>query len=99
MKNILLLILFVSSTAYCQLSENNIRNTSKYQKKGRYEWKIYIDASGRVLAQIDSVRYKLHPTFKIREVKGNKSDRFSYGAIGWGEFFVGVKVFYKNGRL
>ena len=90
--------ILLSELCFCQLSDLNIKNTSSYRSRGRYNWRIYIDASSIVLNSIDTVRYTLHPTFREPIVYGNARDKFSYSAIGWGEFNVIVKIIYRDKR-
>lgn len=99
MKTIFLLVCIVLPViCFCQLSERNIKNTSQYRSKGRYNWRIYIDTSSTVLNTIESVQYTLHPTFRQPNVYGNPSDHFSYSALGWGEFNVIVRIKYRDRR-
>ena len=81
-----------------QLTSLEIKNTSQYIKKGKYKWKVYIDAAPNVLNSIKKVQYTLHPTFKDTLVAGNPKDKFSYRAIGWGEFALYINIYYKNNR-
>ena|SRR5690242_19545777 len=75
-----------------------VRNTSQYIGKGRYKWKVYLEASQNVLGTIRRVQYTLHPTFKDTLVNGNSHDKFSYTATGWGEFSLYVNIYYINNR-
>jgi tetratricopeptide (TPR) repeat protein len=85
------------------LTESDIKivNTSSSinDKKGWYNWEIYLDAPKSVLSSIDDVEYNLHPSFKdpIRRINDPKNG-FVLKSNGWGEFKVKVKIKLKNGE-
>ena len=63
-----------------------------------YEWIVYVDEDESVLNQIEAVEYLLHPTFPnpLRRRK-NASEKFALKSAGWGEFYIKITVFFKNG--
>ncbi|MBI4471175.1 MAG: hypothetical protein HY646_00810 [Acidobacteria bacterium] len=64
-----------------------------------FDWEVFIDEDQSKLEQIDHVTYFLHPTFPdpVRTVR-NPENRFALKSRGWGEFDVGVRIVYKDGR-
>lgn len=70
-------------------------------KKGYYNWAVYLKGHPASLKDISHVVYTLHPTFKQREQKVTytQSNIFRYCATGWGEFDLGVKIFFKDKRI
>lgn len=74
-----------------------IDNTARYAGNGRYSWTVFVKGDAKSLAQLESVQYTLHPTFQNPVVWG-KGANFSYSAVGWGEFNILTKIFYKDKR-
>jgi transcription initiation factor IIF auxiliary subunit len=59
-----------------------------------------LDAPEDVLAQIDSVRYELHPTFQPPyQIVRAREICFRLTRVGWGVFQVGVKVTFKDNTV
>jgi len=86
----------IRSARFNQVTQQQIKNTSSFVRRGVYNWKIYIDAPQSVLDAISYVEYTLHPTFRPPVVRGNAGSQFSYSSSGWGEFNIKVKVVYRN---
>jgi transcription initiation factor IIF auxiliary subunit len=78
---------------------NNIaRHVGTKYGKDWYEWMVYVDEKDEVLEQIKAVEYLLHRTFpdplRVIEVPYNK---FACESSGWGEFWIAITVFFRNG--
>ena len=63
-----------------------------------YQWRVFMDESPTVLSQVESVLYRLHPTFPnpIHLVDDPRSN-FALTSQGWGEFLMRITVFLKDG--
>lgn len=78
-------------------------NASRYIGNENWEWILYASSPVDVLARIQTVTYKLHPTFTPRfvtvprEGDGNAGRPFGLRRIGWGTFRVEAKVKWTNG--
>jgi transcription initiation factor IIF auxiliary subunit len=79
-----------------------VKQSSEY--RGKYEgydwwnWSIWIEASKSVLAQIEYVEYKLHPTFPERiQKRTNADEKFLLTEEGWGEFMIDIEIKRHNG--
>jgi transcription initiation factor IIF auxiliary subunit len=71
-------------------------------KKGQYDyfdWEVYVDEADQVLESIKHVVYFLHKTFPdpIRTIS-RKEEGFVLKSRGWGEFEIGIQIFFKNGE-
>lgn len=78
---------------------NNIaRDVGLRHGQDWYEWIIYVDEKEEILEKINSVEYLLHPSFPnpLRK-RTNKENNFALESSGWGEFYVKITVFFKNG--
>ena len=76
-------------------------NTSTPTEGHRYDWVVRLEApSPDQLDNIEKVEYVLHPTFPhpVRMVI-DRSNLFAMSSSGWGEFEVGVKVYFKDGTM
>lgn len=63
-----------------------------------FDWMIYVDEESKILDQIESVEYLLHPSFpNPLRTKTNKEENFALKSSGWGEFDLRITVFFKNG--
>src|ERR1044072_2272275 len=70
----------------------------KYQSNDWWNWSVWIEAPAMVLAQIEYVEYKLHPTFPDPvEKRTNAADKFRLVSEGWGEFMIELDIKQKNG--
>ncbi|MEP6636985.1 MAG: pYEATS domain-containing protein [Acidobacteriota bacterium] len=75
-------------------------NTSKYSS-GHYNWTIYLIADDATLRNVDHVVYTLHPSFPNPVQTVNTRGgicAFALASNSWGEFNVGVRVVFKDGR-
>jgi transcription initiation factor IIF auxiliary subunit len=96
---IFLLLFYVYSGAQTtrKVVQANIKSKAHYVEKGRYDWKIYINADVSVLRTISYVEYKLNPTYPVPVNKRtNYKNKFLYENKGWGEFYITVTVVYNN---
>lgn len=95
-----------------ELSSNNLMvifMTIKFENYSRvlraegdwiyYEWKVFVDEPVERISKIDSIEYRLDPSFSnpIMVVKDRYS-RFSLVASGWGSFWVNVIANYIDGN-
>lgn len=99
--SIAILLLFnvnsVGQTRSGKITSANIKSKAHYVDKGRYNWKIYINADESILKTISYVEYTLHPTYPhpVNRVY-TYQNKFLYQNNGWGEFYITVVVVYKN---
>ena len=88
-------------TMSMQGASAKVSNTSHYVGDDRWSWTVFVVAPRSVLNQIQCVEYTLHPTFPnpIRRVcvRGKDSQAFALSSNGWGEFTIGVRIFYQDG--
>jgi pYEATS domain-containing protein involved in immunity/TIR domain-containing protein len=58
-----------------------------------WNWSVWIQGSDKALAELESVRYVLHPTFldPVRIV-ADRSTKFRLDSAGWGEFAIAAEV-------
>lgn len=65
-----------------------------------FNWTVFVDGSPAQLAEIESVTYVLHHTFRRprQKVRKNGDSGFPLSAVGWGEFEVVAIVDFKGGR-
>lgn len=73
-------------------------NSSAPVGADRYDWEIHLEA--RSAPEVAKVEYILHETYRnpVR-IRKNPEDSFSLQSTGWGEFDVGVKVYFKDGAV
>lgn len=72
----------------------------KIVEKDWYEWKVFVDENDEVLNKIDHVEYLLHPTFpNPRRVVFDRSTKFELRSSGWGQFYIQITVYFKDGSL
>jgi hypothetical protein len=83
-----------------QFSNNDVAVYSK-SGDGKYIYKVYLYLEGRDTFLVDSVTYKLHPTFseRIRKVKRTLSNQNCRLIIWtWGLFNVEAEIILKTGE-
>jgi hypothetical protein len=58
-----------------------------------WNWSVWVQGSDKALAELESVRYVLHPTFldPVRIVT-DRSTKFRIDSAGWGEFAIEAEV-------
>lgn len=63
-----------------------------------FEWKLFMDEPVKNLDKVRSVEYRLHETFPnpIRIIEDQNS-RFALRSAGWGEFWVFITIYLKDG--
>lgn len=98
---------FPASTTQAAEETIEVRNSSvylgknRYEGKGVWEWTIYVRGDKSTLDEIQCVTYTLHPTFPdpIRKVchMGEIDRAFSHTTRGWGTFTVDVLISFKDG--
>lgn len=76
-----------------------VAQNQKYEGDHWWKWSLWIDGSSEDLDRIDSVTYRLHPTFPepIRTVT-NRASKFQLRCSGWGIFRIPVEVRLKDGK-
>lgn len=77
-----------------------LKNDWKYVGDERWDWELYLDSDNPdELAEVESVKYILHPTFKnpIRIID-DSSGGFRLKTNGWGTFDTKAFVYLKNGK-
>ena len=76
-----------------------VAQNQKYEGDHWWKWSLWIEGSGEDLDRIESVTYRLHPTFPdpIRTVT-NRASKFQLRCSGWGIFRIPVEVRLKDGK-
>ena len=96
-------LLFIISPLALSAQNITALNTSEYLCNGKWKWTIFIQAFPKVLDDIRSVEYTLHPTFPnpVRRVNSIGDSRFPFGltTIGWGTFEISIEVIFRNGEV
>jgi len=85
------------------------RNTSRYLGNDQWEWTVFLTGSREILSSVQSVEYRLHPTFSpsVVVVQRQKAPLppyevekpFGLTRTGWGVFEIVIKVTFEDGRL
>jgi prokaryotic YEATS domain/TIR domain len=78
----------------------SISQNAKYAGSDWWKWSVWLDGTASELNEVDSVIYRLHPTFhdRVRKVT-NRDTKFRLESSGWGEFAIRVKINLKNGEV
>lgn len=65
-----------------------------------WEWSIWVEGPDDELAEVESVTYRLHPTFPhpVQKVT-DRSTKFRLRGSGWGEFMVAAEARLRSGRV
>ena len=76
-----------------------VAQSQRYEGDQWWKWSLWIEGSDEDLNLIDSVTYRLHPTFPepIRTVT-DRASKFQLRCSGWGIFRIPVEVRLKNGE-
>lgn len=76
-----------------------VAQNQKYEGNDWWKWSLWVEGSAEDLDQIESVTYRLHPTFPepIRTV-ADRASKFQLRCAGWGVFLIPVQVQLKDGR-
>jgi hypothetical protein len=65
-----------------------------------YSTSVSVNASAKVLSEIDKVVYYLHPTFKPNVIPvSTKENNFGISFNNWGIFNLNAKVYFKGGPV
>jgi transcription initiation factor IIF auxiliary subunit len=74
-----------------------IRQSSTYLGKERWEWSVWVDGPAEELDAIDHVTYILDSTFRdpVRTIE-DRSTNFRLTTSGWGTFTIAAKVVQKD---
>ncbi|MEM7086108.1 MAG: pYEATS domain-containing protein [Bacteroidota bacterium] len=74
-------------------------STKSETRKNYFNWAIWIESGESDIADIESVVYLLHSTFKNRVHKfTDPSTNFKIESSGWGEFRVEISITKKSGE-
>ena len=77
-----------------------VQQKSQYQGKDRWKWSVWIEGPAKELAQVDSVIYTLHPTFRNPvQIFKDRARKFRLDSAGWGEFKINVAINRKDGKV
>jgi peptidoglycan hydrolase-like protein with peptidoglycan-binding domain len=63
-----------------------------------FQWKVFMDEPDEKLDGVTAVEYRLHETFPdpIRVVE-DRASKFALESAGWGEFWIYITVYLKEG--
>lgn len=78
----------------CLLNDSTPRGTNWW------EWSVWVEGPDEALDEVESVTYRLHPTFPqpVQNVT-DRSDKFRLRSAGWGEFTVRAEAHLHTGRI
>jgi hypothetical protein len=80
-------------------SRLRLENDSKPLAEDRWQWSVWVEGPPEELAQVQSVTYRLHPTFPKPVVQvSDGTANFKFSSAGWGEFMITAHVEMKDGR-
>lgn len=92
-------MLLVLCASAVNAQEITVRNTAIYVGGGRYDWTVSLSGDTRALDSIRCVDYILHPSFPNPVQRTcDRSTGFALSSNGWGEFNMGVRILYRDGR-
>ena len=76
-----------------------IRQSEEYVTENWWKWSVWLEASPAELDQVESVEWRLHPTFPnpIRRVT-DRATKFRLETGGWGVFIIHAVVQLKDGK-
>jgi transcription initiation factor IIF auxiliary subunit len=76
-----------------------VAQSQKYEGGNWWRWSLWIEGSDDDLDRIESVTYRLHPTFPepIRTVT-DRASKFQLRCSGWGIFLIPIQVRLKDGK-
>jgi transcription initiation factor IIF auxiliary subunit len=77
-----------------------IEQESRYQGDDWWKWSIWLQGPEQELDEVESVEYKLHPTFPrpVRTVS-DRASNFRLATHGWGVFPIQAKIMKRNGEV
>ena len=80
-------------------SSLRLENDSKPEGDGWWTWSVWVNGSPEDVASVESVTYRLHPTFPKPVVHvRNRAENFRIKGSGWGEFTIAADVRTRDGR-
>lgn len=78
-------------------------NTAREQRRGWWQWTIFLQGPEEALGQVRCVEYTLHETFpdRVRAIceRGRGREAFPLSSSGWGTFTVQIRVILDSGRV
>lgn len=84
-----------------QRIESSLRliNDAAPSGEGWWTWSVWVEGEPDDLDQVESVTYRLHPTFPTPIVRvTDRETHFKLGSAGWGEFAIRADAQMKDGR-
>lgn len=77
----------------------SIGQSEHYEGDDWWTWAVWVEASDEALGQIDSVEWRLHPTFSnpVRRIR-DRASKFRLETGGWGVFKIVALVRLTNGE-
>ena len=75
-----------------------LENDSEPKGEGWWSWSVWVDGSEEDLAKVESVTYRLHPTFPQPVTRvSTPQTKFKLRSAGWGEFLIAADATMKPG--
>jgi hypothetical protein len=76
-----------------------LENDSEKRGEGWWKWSVWVEGSPEDVATVQSVTYRLHPTFPNPVVTvADASTKFKLSLSGWGEFAISADVTLNDGH-
>jgi hypothetical protein len=80
-------------------SSLRLENSSEPHGEGWWKWSVWVEGTPEDLASVESVTYRLHPTFPKPVVKvTTPGTKFKLSSAGWGEFAIAADAHMNDGR-
>lgn len=80
-------------------SSLRLENDSEPHSEGWWKWSVWVEGSAEDFSAIESVTYRLHPTFPNPVVRvSDASTKFRLSSVGWGEFAISADAQMSDGR-
>jgi hypothetical protein len=76
-----------------------LENDSSALGEGWWKWSVWVEGSDEDLTRVESVVYRLHPTFPKPVIEiADATTKFRLSSAGWGEFAIAADARMKDGR-
>jgi len=77
-----------------------LTNDSKPDGEDWWEWSVWVEGSDEELSRVESVTYRLHPTFaQPLQTVDDRASKFRLRGSGWGEFAIRAEAKLRGGGL
>jgi YEATS family len=77
----------------------HIAQNQVYQGNDWWRWSVWVEGPAAELDVVDSVTWRLHPTFVPSAVqRNNRAEGFRLDTGGWGTFLLSAKLHLRGGR-